>query len=92
MGGKHIEVEGVDLPGYWSESKEAVRQAVNQWIRTSGAFDGVIDFDAVLRDPGHPARLQPRFASADNLHPNDAGYQAMAGAIDLARFMTLTSR
>jgi lysophospholipase L1-like esterase len=78
--------EGVDLPGYWSESKEAARQAVNQWIRTSGAFDGVIDFDAVLRDPGHPARLQPRFASADNLHPNDAGYQAMAGAIDLAHF------
>ncbi|HXW93753.1 MAG TPA: SGNH/GDSL hydrolase family protein [Terriglobales bacterium] len=78
--------EGVDLPGYYSEAKEAVRQAVNQWIRTSGAFDGVIDFDAVLRDPEHPSRMLPRFSSPDHLHPNDAGYQAMADAIDLALF------
>jgi lysophospholipase L1-like esterase len=78
--------EGVDVPGYYSGSKEAVRQAVNKWIRTSGAFDGVIDFDAVLRDPEHPSRLLPRFASEDLLHPNDAGYQAMADAIDLALF------
>jgi lysophospholipase L1-like esterase len=76
--------EGVEIPGYYSESKDAVRQAVNQWIRTSGSFDGVIDFDAVLRDPNHPSRLSPRFASEDHLHPNDAGYQAMADAIDLA--------
>jgi lysophospholipase L1-like esterase len=86
IGGTITPFEGVDLPGYWSESKEAVRQAVNQWIRTSGGFDGVIDFDAVLRDPEHPSRLQPRFSSPDHLHPNDAGYQAMADAIDLARF------
>ena len=78
--------EGVDLPGYYSESKEAVRQAVNTWIRNSGSFDGVIDFDAVLRDPDHPSRLLPRFASEDHLHPNDAGYQAMADAIDLDLF------
>jgi lysophospholipase L1-like esterase len=78
--------EGVDFPGYYSESKEAVRQAVNRWIRTSGAFDGVIDFDAVLRDPDHPSRLLPRFASQDRLHPNDLGYQAMADAVDLALF------
>jgi lysophospholipase L1-like esterase len=78
--------EGVDLPGYYSDSKEATRQAVNKWIRTSGSFDGVIDFDAVLRDPDHPSRLLPRFASKDHLHPNDAGYQAMADAIDLALF------
>ena len=78
--------EGVDIPGYYSESKEATRQAVNKWIRTSHAFDGVIDFDAVLRDPDHPSRLLPRFASEDHLHPNDAGYQAMADAIDLALF------
>jgi lysophospholipase L1-like esterase len=78
--------EGVDLPGYYSESKEALRQAVNNWIRTSGSFDAVIDFDAVLRDPDHPGRLLPRFASEDNLHPNDLGYQAMADAIDLALF------
>jgi lysophospholipase L1-like esterase len=78
--------EGVDLPGYYSESKEAVRQTVNKWIRTSGSFDGVIDFDAVLRDPNRPSRLLPRFASGDHLHPNDSGYQAMADAIDLALF------
>ena len=78
--------EGVDVPGYYSESKEAVRQAVNQWIRTSGSFDAVIDFDVVLRDPDHRSRLLPRFASEDHLHPNDAGYQAMADSIDLAIF------
>ena len=78
--------EGVDVPGYYSESKEATRQAVNKWIRTSGSFDGVIDFDAVLRDPDLPSRLLPTFASKDHLHPNDAGYRAMADAIDLALF------
>jgi len=78
--------EGADLPGYYSESKEATRQAVNTWIRMSAAFDGLIDFDAVLRDPDHPSRLLPRLASKDHLHPNDAGYQAMADAIDLALF------
>jgi lysophospholipase L1-like esterase len=74
--------EGVVIPGYYSESKEAIRQAVNKWIRTSNSFDAVIDFDAVLRDPDHPSRLSPRFASEDHLHPNDAGYKAMANSID----------
>jgi lysophospholipase L1-like esterase len=74
--------EGVSVPGFYSEAKEAARQAVNSWIRTSGAFDGVIDFDAVLRDPEHPGRLQSRYASNDRLHPNDAGYRAMAEAIN----------
>ena len=78
--------EGVVIPGYYSESKEATRQAVNTWIRTSGAFDGVIDFDAVLRDPDDPRRIVPRFVSEDHLHPNDAGYQALADAIDLRLF------
>jgi lysophospholipase L1-like esterase len=78
--------EGVDIPGYYSDTKEATRQAVNKWIRTSRAFDGLIDFDEVLRDPDHPSRLLPRFASDDHLHPNDAGYEAMADAIDLALF------
>jgi lysophospholipase L1-like esterase len=78
--------EGVTVPGYYSESKEATRQAVNKWIRTSGSFDGVIDFDSALRDPDHPSRLLPTFASKDHLHPNDSGYRAMADAIDLALF------
>ena len=78
--------EGADIRGYYSEAKEATRQVVNQWIRTSHEFDGVIDFDAVLRDPNHPSRLLTRFASEDHLHPNDTGYQAMADTIDLALF------
>lgn len=78
--------EGATFPGYYSESKEVFRQTVNRWIRTSGSFDAVIDFDAVLRDPDHPSRLLPRFASQDRIHPNDSGYKAMADAIDLALF------
>jgi lysophospholipase L1-like esterase len=78
--------EGVNIPGYYSEAKEATRQAVNKWIRTSRAFDGVIDFDAVVRDPDHPSRLLPKFASKDHLHPNDEGYKAMASSIDLDLF------
>ena len=62
---------------------EAIREAVNAWIRTSGAFDGVIDFDAVMSDPVDPLRLNPIYDSGDHLHPNDAGYQAMANAINL---------
>jgi lysophospholipase L1-like esterase len=78
--------EGVEIPGYYSEAKEATRQAVNKWIMTSGAFDGVIDFDAVVRDPKHPSQLLPKFASKDHLHPNDEGYKAMADSIDLNLF------
>lgn len=78
--------EGVEIPGYYSEAKEATRQAVNKWIRTSGAFDGVIDFDAVVRDPKHPSQLLPKFTSKDHLHPNDEGYKAMADSIDLNLF------
>jgi lysophospholipase L1-like esterase len=78
--------EGVDIPGYYSETKETVRETVNKWIRTSGAFDGIIDFDAVVRDPQYPTRLLAKFASKDYLHPNDAGYKAMADSIDLNLF------
>jgi lysophospholipase L1-like esterase len=53
---------------------------VNDWIRGSGAFDAVVDFDAVLRDPAHPSRLSPAFDSGDHLHPGDTGYEAMAKA------------
>jgi len=78
--------EGVEIPGYYSETKNAIRQAVNKWIRNSGQFDGIVDFDTLLRDPSHPTRLLPRYSSADHLHPNDAGYQAMADAINLSLF------
>ncbi|MBW3630198.1 MAG: SGNH/GDSL hydrolase family protein, partial [Gemmatimonadetes bacterium] len=71
---------------YYSEAGEAVRSAVNQWIRTSGAFDAVIDFDAATRDPANPKRLRPEFDPGDHLHPNDAGYRAMGEAIDLSIF------
>jgi lysophospholipase L1-like esterase len=72
--------------GYYSAAGEAEREAINHWIRTSGAFDGVIDFDQALRDPADPLRLLPAFDSGDHLHPNDLGYQAMADAINLALF------
>ncbi len=66
------------VPNYWSADGEATRQAVNVWIRTSGAFDGVIDFDAVLRDPTMPSRLRAVYDSGDHLHPNSDAYKAMA--------------
>lgn len=78
--------EGTTLPGYFTPAGEAKRQAVNDWIRTGGEYDGVIDFDKATRDPSHPTRLLPAYDSGDHLHPNDAGYQAMADAIDLKLF------
>jgi lysophospholipase L1-like esterase len=71
---------------YFTPVGEAKRQALNQWIRTSRAYDGVIDFDAATRDPNQPARFLPQYESGDHLHPSDAGYKAMADAIDLALF------
>jgi lysophospholipase L1-like esterase len=71
---------------YWTAEGEAKRAALNQWIRTSRAYDGVIDFDAVLRDPTAPTKFQPQYDSGDHLHPNDAGYQAMGNAVDLSLF------
>jgi lysophospholipase L1-like esterase len=79
-------MEGSRRRGYYSPASEARRQAVNRWIRTSRAFDAVIDFDAVLRDPERPTRLSPAYDSGDGSHPNDRGYKAMADAIDLALF------
>ncbi|WP_260412308.1 SGNH/GDSL hydrolase family protein [Alkalihalobacillus sp. TS-13] len=72
--------------GYFTEEGEVVRQEVNEWIRTSGVFDGVIDFDKVMQDPENPQKLRPEYDAGDHLHPNDPGYQAMADAIDLALF------
>ena len=71
---------------YFSSDGELVRQAVNQWIRTSGAFDAVIDFDVAVRDPAHPSQFREDYQSGDHLHPSAAGYKAMADAIDLAQF------
>jgi lysophospholipase L1-like esterase len=71
---------------YFRENGEAIRQAVNTWIRTSGAFDAVVDFEAATRDANNPKRLRAEFDPGDHLHPNDAGYQAMADAIDLSIF------
>ncbi|SFH71704.1 Lysophospholipase L1 [Collimonas sp. OK307] len=75
------------LKGYYSEAKEQTRQTVNRWIRSSGEFDAVIDFDAAVRDPGHPRRFLPAYDSGDHLHPGDRGYQAMADAIDLGTLL-----
>ena len=70
--------------GYYSDSAEAIRQAVNTWIRTSGAFDGVVDFEKAVADPAEPGALSPAFDSGDHLHPNEAGMQALANAVDLS--------
>jgi|TARA_B110001454_G_scaffold40255_1_gene39607 lysophospholipase L1-like esterase len=70
---------------YFTPEGEIIRQAVNQFIRSSGEFDGVIDFDKVVQDPNNPIHLLPAFTE-DNLHPNDAGYAVMADAIDLNLF------
>lgn len=76
-------LQGTPLEGHYSPGKERARQAVNAWIRDSGEFDAVIDFDRILRDPARPARLRADLDSGDHLHPGDAGYRAMAEGIDL---------
>ena len=68
----------------WTPAGEAKRQAVNEWIKTGGVFDGVIDFAAAVGDRASPTRLARGKDSGDHLHPSDAGYAAMANAIDLA--------
>jgi len=87
-----LRVYGATIPPfggsqYDGADREAARQRVNRWIRESGAFDAVIDFDAVLRDPAEPSRLLPLADTGDHLHPNEAGYRMMADAIDLALFI-----
>ncbi|MEU5210156.1 GDSL-type esterase/lipase family protein [Streptomyces sp. NPDC020742] len=69
---------------YHTPAAEAKRRTVNDWIRSSGAFDAVADFAAALADPGAPEALAPAYDSGDRKHPNDAGYRAMAGAVALA--------
>ncbi|HEX6473026.1 MAG TPA: SGNH/GDSL hydrolase family protein [Streptosporangiaceae bacterium] len=75
-----------DTFGLFTPEREAARQAVNAWIRTGGAYDAVIDFDAALRDPAAPDRLLPAYDSGDHLHPNDAGAAALAHAVPLRIF------
>jgi lysophospholipase L1-like esterase len=83
-----LEVIGATIlpwEGVWTfnEPAESLRQRVNEWIRASGAFDAVVDFDAITRDPAHLQRLLPEYDSGDHVHPNDAGNEAMARAVDL---------
>lgn len=76
-------LEDTPMSGYFNTDKERIRQKVNAWIRDSGEFDAVVDFDAIVRDPARPTRMLPAHDSGDHLHPGDAGYRAMAAAIDL---------
>jgi lysophospholipase L1-like esterase len=72
--------------GYETETGEAIRAAINQWIRLSGVFDGVVDFDQATQDPAHPLMFLPKYDSGDHLHPNPAGYAAMGDSVDLGLF------
>ena len=88
-----VRVFGATLtPASLPPQRESIRLAVNQWIRTAGAFDGVVDFDAALRDPAQPERLQQGYDSGDHIHPSDAGYAVMAQAIPLDAVVNLTRK
>ncbi|HKR77071.1 MAG TPA: GDSL-type esterase/lipase family protein [Rhodanobacter sp.] len=82
-----LRILGATLPPFegtsnaYSIEGERARQRINDWIRHHASFDGVVDFDAVLRDPEHPARLRPGLDSGDHIHPDDRGYAAMAAAV-----------
>jgi lysophospholipase L1-like esterase len=76
-------LEGTPFAGHYNPQKEVLRLRLNDWIRGAGIFDGVVDFDAVLRDPARPQRMRAQFDSGDHLHPGDAGYRKMAEAIDI---------
>jgi lysophospholipase L1-like esterase len=88
---QNIRVYGATITAFGGSSyatpqAEQARQTVNNWIRTSGQFDAVIDFDAVTRDPNDPSKLSRQSDSGDHLHPADAGYKAMGDAIDVRLF------
>jgi lysophospholipase L1-like esterase len=72
----------------WNDAKTAIRNQVNAWIRTQAPFDGVIDFDAVVRDPANPDLIYPAFNCGDGIHPSPAGYYQMGKAVDLDLFGT----
>ncbi len=73
-------------PGFYTEAGEAKRQQVNAWIREAGAFDAVLDFERVLRDPGHPTQMLPKYDVGDHLHPSDLGYCTLGDSIPLDLF------
>jgi lysophospholipase L1-like esterase len=90
---KHVKIYGATLTPYggagWpyhSAAGEKTREEVNAWIRSSGAFDGVVDFDKAIRDPAAPQKMLAAYDSGDHLHPNSAGYRAMASAVDQRLF------
>jgi lysophospholipase L1-like esterase len=70
----------------WTQPGEAKRVAVNNWIKKSGNFDGVIDFASAISDPANPQRMNPKYDSGDHLHPGPAGHEAMGNAVDLSLF------
>ncbi|MFI5892385.1 SGNH/GDSL hydrolase family protein [Actinoplanes sp. NPDC051513] len=75
-----------DTLGFYSVENERKRQQLNRWIRTSGEYDGVVDFDKAMGDPADPIRLNPAYDSGDHLHPNDVGMAAMAAAVNVRYF------
>jgi lysophospholipase L1-like esterase len=77
---------------YYTEDGEVIRKAVNDWIRRGGAFDGVFDFDAAVRDPAYPSRFRDGYHMGDNLHPSVTGYKAMADAIDLSALRNVPAK
>ena len=88
---KGVKIFGATLTPFWganyyTDAGEAKRQALNEWIRTGKAYDGVVDFDKATRDPGDPKKMLAAYDSCDHLHPSDAGYKAMGEAIDLSLF------
>jgi lysophospholipase L1-like esterase len=88
-GGTILPFAVTTIPDYYTPARDAKRQAVNAFIRTSGEYDGVVDFDAAVRDPANPLQLLPAFDSGDHLHPNDAGHMAMGESIPLGLFRQL---
>jgi lysophospholipase L1-like esterase len=88
-----VKIFGATLtPASLPAERESIRLAVNQWIRSSHAFDGVVDFDAALRDRAQPDRLQRAFDSGDHIHPSDAGYAAMAEAVPMDALVSSTRK
>jgi len=89
---RDITIIGATLPPfegfvYYTAARERVRQAVNDWMRASGEFDALLDTEAALRDPARPTQILAAYDCGDRLHPNDAGYQAIANAVPLAPFL-----